>query len=261
VPLFARRSAPSDDKGSLRNWLAPPSDPIRYRLRHRLKDARQGRRDGRLAVPRLGDTPADGDDAQADVTRAPVETAYLKELCRCCEEQIAEERLAHHHDTASFDRRLAASVTTANTLARAVEMAGVRLDEVSKPLAEELVEERRIAERDVGERPESLVRARRMGEHDRRVRAAQADYLAAQEKFADALRESAVLSDLVQRRADVTRIRERRIHDHTWRRIAVYWRTLVRVHPRGPELNARIASLGPRLLPEWARDEHDRDRL
>lgn len=247
----------------VQGWLALPEPALPYRLVDRLRDAREGRRDGRAQLPRLPEPASDagGTDVIGTGT-GPVclQTPHLITLDTERAERVRREELAHEVEISQHVRLLAVHSATATVLARALLEAGARLDEAAKPLAPHEADERRSAERDPNTRPNTLVRSRRAAEHDRRLRAAQTECAALQRTFADNLRDAAVLADLVERRAVVTRLRISRIDDHTWRRIAVYWRALIRRHQRGGELNALLAPLRP-ALPAWARDEADRDSL
>lgn len=255
-------------------WSDPPEDPIPYGIATRALDSLQGWRDGRRNLPRVTlvtkAPPGSGepDSGEKPVARAPivpmlptsVETPWLKAICRLGGGRISEERLRHQREAALLTAWFAAAVTRLGTLARAIQHAGIRLDEAAKPPDPARLGERRLAETDLGARPDALVRARRLSDHDRRFRAAEAAFREIERDFAAALTDVVVLGDLVQRRNAVTRARIQRIHEHTWRRIAVYWQRLVRVHDDGPALNSRIAPLGPKL-PSWARDDTDRDLI
>jgi ABC transport system ATP-binding/permease protein len=257
-----------DYQDRLRLWSARPSRPMRYGIGARLADTYHGWRDGRQGIPRLQiEDPAPGPDlgGEADVGRLstpapePVETPWTLTLCRRGDVQIDEEWIVHQRESALLFSWFASSITRLATLGRIFGLAADRLDEAATPDPVAFTA-RRMAERDWSARPSGLVRARRQNDHDRHMRRTEAAFLQVQERFSLAFVDTVVLGDLLERRRAVTRIRVRRIHDHTGRRVGAYWRKLVRVHPHGAHLNARLVPLGPNL-PRWARDGSDRDRL
>ncbi|MGW0483505.1 hypothetical protein [Nonomuraea sp. NPDC003214] len=115
-------------------------------------------------------------------------------------------------------------------------------------------DERRLAETIRDGRPGSLVRARRQADHARRCAAAETVWAAAESRLAAAVREVEAVTQELARAEAGNRVRVRRIHEFTSRRVAAYLQQLVRTHPHGPELNARLDLLAPEL-PAWAEED------
>lgn len=282
-------ATPGDIDGQYLRWTAAPAPPIQYRLGDRLADARWGRRDGRAGLPELPpkvaptDTAAGADAARgapagggaaagwataavrddavsgadADAGGASggsavprVGTPRLEELRRIARDRIAAERLQAATDIAPAARLRSAASSRLAQAAELAENLWLRCEEAGKQLTEAELTERHRAEL---MHPEALVRARRRAAQERRRAAAEAEYTAARREAESARQQVAAFDDFIARRWQVARIRAQRIHEHACRRVAAYWRQLVRAHPDGPWLNGRIELVGPDL-PDWAHD-------
>jgi hypothetical protein len=266
---WENRPTASDYRVQHRMWSAPPDEPLRYSRGARLQDTYHGWRDGRLGIPHLDveqfaadpDALVESGFGEMPVEQvAPIETPWTLGLYRRGDLQISEEWIVHQRESALLTSWFAAAITRAAALSRTLEQAAQRLEDAAKPPDPSALTVRRPAEQGPDGRSDALVRARRLADHDRRLKATQAAYLAAHEQFGRASVEVIVLGDLLQRRTTVTRIRVHRIEDHTWQRVSTYWRKLIRVHRSGAVLNSRLAPLAP-ALPRWARDGADRDQL
>ncbi len=234
-------------------WTAPPPRPLSYPAWQRCADVWHGWRDGRHKIPTVPDTAR---EEMADATerqRQLVVTAQLEVLGRRCRDQINAELVRWN--------QLAGAAPSPAELA--VELPKLQEDMVAvererqaarQPPDELALKERRSAERD---RPDAVVRARRLADHQRRLRAAEDAYAAAWRTYDDAHRRLTRAADQQRRLHVEAAARARRIHEHTWRRIATYWQQLVRSHDKGPELTGLLRPVGPEL-PGWAQDdEHD----
>jgi hypothetical protein len=197
-----------------------------------------------------GAADADGGGAFGGSAVPRVGTPRLEELRRIARDRIAAEWLQAATDIAPAARPRSAASSRLAQAAELAESLWLRCEEAAKQLTEAELTERHQAEL---MHPEALVRARRRAARERRRAAAEAEYTAARREAESARQQVAAFDDLVARRWQVARIRAQRIHEHAWRRVAAYWRQLVRAHPDGPWLNGRIELVGPDL-PEWAHD-------
>ncbi len=231
-------------------WAAPPPKPMRYPPHHRLADAWHGWRDGRKGIPVIPAALLDLADGYTEEQRQLVGTPRLEVLRRRCAELINVERERH-------DRSLIGAVGPA-ALAASIDSRQQAVDELRAQLAvrqtppdDLALKERRSAE---AERPDLLVRNRRLAEHARRLHTA-ASALAAAEQRRDEARERQVVTAQDHYHGErIVAARARRIHEHHWRRAAAYWQQLVRSHELGPQLNAMLRPVGPDL-PSWAEEE------
>jgi len=253
--------------GEIREWLAAPARPVRYRLMDRLTDMYHGRRDGRRGLPpapatagaevarpegaaawEVGAARADGGGAEDG--SGLLGTPRLEELRRLANEQMAAEWEAGEYRRAALLEQLRQAEAIAAPLAAHAADLRQRLEDRTEPAPVGWLRERRLAEAGY---PESLVRARRLADHERSWVKAELEYLDAARRLSESERVATVLRDAVARQAAVARMRARREYEHACRRVAVYWRQLLRAHPHGPLLNGRINSAGP-ALPAWARE-------
>jgi hypothetical protein len=227
-------------------WTDPPSPPIRYRWITRLRDALQGRWDGRHGIPR---TPRpDGTAGLPQLTQV-VQALRMRaaeqdeqELLECewdCK-LLREERNAVEQDAATLEVRLAD--------------ARQRLAEAkNEPSADEL-DTRRIGELGADRelrRPLSLVRQRRMEAWRRKLADAERHKSTIEQELAKARLKIAHLEEVEEALRRVAASRARRVHAHLEQRIAVYLSRLLRSHGAGPELN-ELLDIVDSDLPEWA---------
>jgi hypothetical protein len=79
-------------------------------------------------------------------------------------------------------------------------------------------------------------------------------YVAAETELSQARQVVETHQRTTQARWYLACIRIRRLYEHAHRRINVYWRQLVRHHPRGDLLNGLLATVGPDL-PDWVSED------
>ncbi|HEX6354214.1 hypothetical protein [Actinophytocola sp.] len=235
-------------------WLAPPARAIRYSIVERLADWLTGRRDGLLGIPSV---PAEVLDVGVGPGHAEAETAAEFSTHRL--EQIRH----HHHGRMEGERSaflafcddLYGRQTEAEEQMRGAEVkvAALRHERATagEPPSASALAVRRIAESDLSD---ELVRRRRLGEHQRRLRQVEERLTAAEEAAATARAAFDKIDRTVRGRWRLTLVRVHRLHEHAHRRANVYWRQLVRSHPQGDLLNGALARVGPDL-PDWARDD------
>jgi hypothetical protein len=234
----------------LTEWAGPPAKPLRYGFFLRLWDAYQGYRDGRRRIPALGaESESDSEKAPAtDVVTPRLE--YLRHLAR---DRMAAEQNEDLLAAGRLHDELAGARARWEAAEREARLAQRTWEEACRPAPEEDLKERRLAELLRQDRPDALVRARRLAGHDRKRAAAENAWARAHERLAVAALAAEALRLEIDRREAGSRARARRIHEFVSRRAAAYLQQLVRTHPRGPDLNARLHLLGPDL-PSWARE-------
>jgi len=265
--------------GRYTDWGAPPGKPYRYRVITRFADIYHGRRDGHKPIPQVTPPPEMSEEAPknaaevspgvntfADAPRPrhaaeeprdePVGTPQLLKLRALARDLMSQERISWLADStpvrhrvgeirADIQRLSEEELTTRNALT----------DAAVKPTDEDL-KERRIAEADPGKRPDRLIRDRRRAEFTRRHAQAEQEHAMALHRLAHAQQQELECQNALERRAAIARTRAHWIYEYAWRRAATYWQHLVRVHPHGAYLNARLRPVGPEL-PAWAQDPPD----
>ncbi|WP_345561127.1 hypothetical protein [Nonomuraea rosea] len=178
---------------------------------------------------------------------------YLRHLAR---DQIDHERSACLYRAGPLRGELAGADERRQTAEQEVRMARQSWEEARLPVPEEDLKERRLAESLREDRPDALVRARRLADRDRKRATAESAWAQAEHRLAAAVEAVEALWQEIAREEAVGRARARRVHEFASRRAAVYLQQLVRTHPRGPDLNARLKLLGPDL-PAWARESSE----
>ena len=206
----------------------------RYGPFARLADWYHGWRDGRAGVP--------------DRERGVATTAHREMLIRRAQDAFELERLVLEERSDAAMRALAAATESRRQTALRLAEAHGRL--AAMPTAPEpaVLTARRPGEE---RRDEAIVRLRRAREHDWRRRRGESTVSRARRELEAVARKRAALRDAVDREILAARGRVRRIHEHTHRRLAVYRRKLVRVHPQGAWVNVVMDSVAPEL-PGWA---------
>jgi hypothetical protein len=209
--------------------------PMRLSLREWLGLWWQGRVDGRRGLPGL---PASG---QPLATTPQVETLW-RQVAELCE----TERLSELADLAALDQR-------DRQVQRVLAAAEVRLTTAHADLA--------AFERlplDTGERRRGedgldvcVVSRRRRREHGRELARLRRRVRRARDEVGAAQQEAQQQSDLREQRAAESRARARQHADRAERRLALYWRALVRRHPDRAELSEQWAMTSA-PLPAWA---------
>ncbi|MGX1612654.1 hypothetical protein ACWIF8_02030 [Micromonospora chalcea] len=240
-----------------RKWTAAPARPVRYLPHHALADWFHGWRDGKRRVPALPRqaTDEEGEPVQAstapgsdfDETRRLVTTPRLEALRRRAEEQIATEDTVFLAVQDPLARELQALIPVVEEWRRKVVEAAAKLDLARQAPADEDLKERRTAEAD---RPDSLVRQRRLAEHARRLANAELAHERACDHLELHLRHRAEITETLRHQERAFQARKCRLKEHAGRRVATYWQQLVRSHDDGPELNSHLRPIGPDL-PGW----------
>jgi|SRR6516165_4421159 hypothetical protein len=244
-------------------WVAPPEQPRRYRLRDRWSDYRRGRADARKSIPLV---PSDqiqpnqaasenGDTGPQETVLEQLVTPYMDGLRNTRSELLFKVWERHQNECERLRAELRAAKTRSEPLAAAKKVAAARLDEVSKPLTDEEMTRRRLAEADL---PEEVVRRRR--ERERAEARALAEE--AHRKVDADLRVAEVALDHARsvftgRLAAAQAVGWQIVH-HVARREAAYVGALARKHKRGPELVRLLELTGPEL-PSWLLLEADNE--
>jgi hypothetical protein len=277
-----RRDAAAAAAGLL--WTRPPEEPTPYRLVTRLSDMRHGWLDGKHGLPRWpelperkprgeSDAPFPVPSAQPAVTAealpavavpatppAWLQTPRMVLLCRRALELIRAEEQAFVADCAVYRRELSRFRKLRDAADEGLNQARATLTRAQRPLTDHELSARRLAEQGIKDRPESLVRARRQTEWERRLATATQAVQAATAQLAEATREAELREELIRDRMAVARAAALRHHEFHMRRIATYLQQLVRTHKQGADLNMLLMRypVGPDL-PEWTRNPHARD--
>ena len=239
-----------------RPWDSPPGTPYPYRLRDRLADACHGFRDGKRGIP-LIERP--DEQAPQDAPTPRVSTPRIASLSHAAREAMEAERERCEADCLRLVHRLRAAQAHLDGLPDEAEAVEPVLKEVREPPGEKDLTERRTAEADPQQRPEALVRERRLRAHARRRAEAQARVQRMRRRRAEAEREVAAVRDEIDTRRAIARATARRIREHALRRIATYLQHLVRAHPDGGYISTLLDRVGPDL-PSWAREPADDGR-
>jgi len=211
------------------------------------------------AVPGAENHLVAGPDPAAEsgpATRWPiVRTSRMEILSRQALELIEGEEIRLRDELAVLKREYARFLALRDALADEVAVLEEKLKEARSRLSEQELEDRRLAERHVQDRPVGLVRARRQTGWERRLGTAEQQYQSATARLADAKHEAQLREELIRDRGAVARAAARRHYELALRRTATYQQQLVRTHRRGPELNRLLLDhlVGPDL-PAWARD-------
>jgi hypothetical protein len=258
-------------------WTRPPEKPSIYRAHTRLTDIVHGWLDGRNGIPSIPADPRDFrdqpdsgpehsvNDAQVDWPTLGADrstnlgqglwTPRMEVLVRQARESIETERLRFTDDWATLQQRLTDyQNTVASRQERAAELAEL-LATAKQPPSDADLSQRRLAEQDVGSRPDRLVQDRRRTEWGRHLATIQQLHQAALADLAQAIGNCGLQQELISGRAAAARAAARRHHELAMRRIATYLQQLCRTHRHGRELNSLLTEyrVGPKL-PAWARE-------
>lgn len=220
-----------------------PATPITYGHWARRVDRRHGQRDGRKRIPSLAEV-----NALVESDRpAQLPTPYLEMLFSRARDMMEHERLwfvaatvTSRAEQAQLESQVAATRTALEPAQAARDKAKVELtgaDLVARHPAEEL-------------RSDAFLKLRREAEREQRIAAAEVNY---QRKMAEvhAVEEKlAHVSEIVETRLSIARMRALRISAYLSARTATYWEGLVLAHRDGKHLAPLLPHLSPRL-PEW----------
>jgi len=158
----------------------------------------------------------------------------------------AEARIARAQARVDQLRATAASLLQATVDAKDYE-AGLPVEPDERTMNE------RTYTDELRQRPESLSRSRRRGDHAKAIDAAKAARRRAEESYLAQSAEIARIEALIAAEKRVRTARILRIHEHMRRREASYWRHLVRHHPHGARLSGCLDPAAPDL-PSWVRE-------
>ncbi|WP_042406279.1 hypothetical protein [Streptacidiphilus carbonis] len=120
--------------------------------------------------------------------------------------------------------------------------------DLSGPLSDEQLGQRRAGEHRTAE---AIVRSRRAAERARPLAAARLARTEAADRVSALELELSSLEALLSVRQEIAASRAAFIHENALRRVASYFRRLVRRHPQGQRINAALKPGGPEL-PSWA---------
>ncbi|WP_158846635.1 hypothetical protein [Saccharothrix deserti] len=208
----------------LREWTRPPAEPIRYALRHRWEDRAQGRRDGRAGLPAV-----DGDG----------DTPWLRALRKLTEDAMAAELIVHEQVVAELTDLRGTAAAPLDALHDRLLRAEAWSAEADK---EPDLDLRRLAD---DRHPAHLARNRRLAESLVVRDSAARGLFEVRRQVGDTAHLVASLDREIDRAVEVARLRVARLHAHGCRRIAAYWQHVVRRHPDGAQLNARVTPREP----------------
>lgn len=217
--------------------------PLRYRRLARLSDIAHGWLDGRRGIPQVDVRPSGepGKGAEGQRRAAPepeymqVDTPQLVKLRAMAGELMDQERIAWLWDIESIVSELARIRAGKQTLTDRFQAAARDLARAAQRPTDEDLEERRTADSGI------------------RLAEAEEAHLVARAHLAQVEHAVQAYESLLEGRAAIARARAHQVLEHFLRRTATYWQQLVRVHPHGKVLNARLRPVGPQL-PSWARE-------
>jgi len=184
-----------------------------------------------------------------------LQTPQIKKLIAEAEEEFHEEKMACHRACVRWKTELQNLLAVRDDAARKMAAAKERLAQLQRPLTDQELGRRRLAEENATDRPASFVAKRRQAERDQQLRAAEREYQAAAARHSEATRQAQLRQELIRDRFAVGWAAVLRHNEFAHRRIATYQQQLVRRHRRGTELNLMLMShpVGPRL-PDWTED-------
>ena len=224
------------DGGPYPEWNGRPARSLRYGPLARLADIRRGRHDGRKGIPELPAVEPDGPIDQWTATVSGLRKA-------------AQERRAHEDETLVADcsrltetaGRIEKELPGKRLALKAAERKLARI----KPIDVRGEVERRLAEGNLAQRPEQLVRQRRGKEYVRQIADAEQGLEQATRALAHLEKALDTLKEQIRLRRGLTEQRNRRVTQYTERRVAAYWRSVLLHHPEGPRLNAILRFAEP----------------
>jgi hypothetical protein len=182
-------------------------------------------------------------------------TSRMQILCARALELISAEEQACIADCAVYKSEISRFRSARDAFDASFQEAKAGLERAQRPLSEPDLSKRRLAEDGAGKRPDSLVRARRQKEWDRRLAAVSEASQLAIARLAEATREAELREELIRDRIAVARAAALRHHEFHLRRIATYLQQLMRTHKQGADLNMLLMRypVGPDL-PDWIKE-------
>lgn len=210
--------------------------PIRYTQWRRWADAYQGWRDGHSGIPERPKRPG------------PVTTPHREALIRLAQDAFAHEHLEYRKLVAGPHRRVEAARSRLAAAKAALTWAESAVRAELAPLTEPETTRRRLGEEN---RPESVIVQRRLREHAKQRAQARSTVTQAQSTVLSIEGDLAQAEQAAKQQHEAAAVRVQRIHQHIHRRLAVYRRALVRVHPDGAWVNWALSPQAPEI-PTWA---------
>lgn len=213
--------------------------PIRYGQWKCWTDAYHGWRDGRAEIPRR---------LPKGAAVGPATTPHREALIRLAQDSFAYEHLEYRRLVAEPHRQIMAERARREAAGSALTWARSAFDLESGELTEPETRRRRLGE---DHHPDTVIAQRRRKEHRKLLARAGAAVTRAQAELtaSEANLEQAMQDARQHHEAAVNRVEW--IHEHIHRRLAVYRRALVRVHPDGAWVNSVLSARAPEI-PSWA---------
>jgi hypothetical protein len=237
------------------------SGPLRYSDRDRKRDYRQGRTDARRHLPIVPRQPAPSGaaelvalpdaDGKPAVRATPVieATPFLTGLFHLRNQVLAEVYNTYLNERARLLDELRDADGKHHHLQAEQEAAQARLEDVSRPLAEEEATRRHFGEMEAGH-PEELVRRRRARDRQQAINAVQQQLRDIIRLMHEAEVAAGRARDALDGQLKATQARGIAIISHFEQRKASYLNGLAHRHRRGPEMLRALALTDPGL-PEW----------
>lgn len=164
---------------------------------------------------------------------SPETTPVLRGLVTKHDEVCERERTRLLADTESLEVRLAQLEAQLSAMQRSLVSRTTEAELASRSLSDDELSRRRAGEEGL---PDTLVRQRRLAEHQKAVAAAEVARLDAQEILDRACEEQARLQEQRQQRLEIASSRALSYGDHTQRLAAIYRRALAKRHPQRERL-------------------------
>jgi hypothetical protein len=196
--------------------------------------------------------PGAGSHAQPLVPEIHLTTAHWHKLGSLGRELIAAERIAWLKASQTRQGEFARLRGVEAEFIDEVETVRQELEQASKQPDDVELKDRRIAESDPAkQRPDRLVRDRRLREHRERLARVEERYRRLVADMVHAKQAADALEIELAVDAAIARSRAQRAAEHVNRRIATYWQHLIRFHRYGEYLNEALPQVRPEL-PDWA---------
>ena len=209
--------------------------PGRYGLTERIEDLHNAGRDGRKDLPSI--------DLDGGVSTPSVE--FLSHRAASIHQS---DRIRQLQETGGLRVALAVVLGQLKSATAAMESARATEVDLAVPLSDGAQVARRAGEHRT---EEAIVRYRRTAERNRALAAARADRVQAAEQVRALEQEQCRIEAMLSVRRDIATARAFFIHENALRRVAAYYRRLVRRHKDGERIISVRKADGPEL-PPWA---------